>query len=462
MSKLTLIFIASFLFGIGPCEDESGEVLHSYEHDITSVENSDEDYQLFKNLIDSYGYQDRVDAVQAIEDNWNASFFAPTIEYMRLITDRRSYKLVNDLLRNKSKERFTDYYDWLEWLWDNDPNYASWFLEYKGDLYKDIDPKFEKYFVGRHDELNIRADEIVWGGVVQDGIPPLRYPKMIPAVDAAYLEDDHVVFGMYINDIPRAYPKRILAWHEFFVDDFLDMTIAGVYCTLCGTVIAYDMEDYSLGTSGFLYRSNKLMYDQATQSLWNTIEGEPVLGPLAGEDIVLNTYPVVTTTWGEWKKQHPLTTVLSLDTGHRRNYDEGEAYREYFSTDRLMFPVPLADTRLKNKEEVLVMRVPGYRSDPLAISTTFLKKKKWVDFKVADHNLVAIADKSGSARAYDIGDLSIDKVKEDIVIDHQGTSWEVTESALVNNDGERLERVSAHNIFWFAWYNAYPDTRLIK
>ena len=78
-------------------------------------------------------------------------------------------------------------------------------------------PRFSAYFdeVG---EPSIRLDEIVWGGVRQDGIPPLRNPTMLAADDIGYLEDDHIVFGISVNGDARAYPKRILAWHEMFVD----------------------------------------------------------------------------------------------------------------------------------------------------------------------------------------------------------------------------------------------------
>ena len=114
----------------------------------------------------------------------------------------------------------------------------------------------------------------------------------------------------------------------------------------------------SFGTSGLLYRSNKLMFDEETNSLWSTLDGRPVVGPLVGSDAVLTSRAAVTTTWGEWRRRHPQTDVLSLDTGHDRDYSEGAAYRHYFGTDRLMFSVPTTDTRLSNKAEVLVMRLP--------------------------------------------------------------------------------------------------------
>ena len=154
----------------------------------------------------------------------------------------------------------------------------------------------------------IRLDEIDWGGVVVNGIPPLEYPQTLPAAAADYLDDDHVVFGIAVNGAARAYPKRILAWHEMALDRLGGLELTIVYCTLCGTVIPYesvvDGQHIRIGTSGFLYRSNKLMFDHDTRSLWNTFEGVPVVGPLVGSGLRLRHRAVVTTTWGEWAA-HP-------------------------------------------------------------------------------------------------------------------------------------------------------------
>ena len=132
---------------------------------------------------------------------------------------------------------------------------------------------------------------------------------------------------------------------------------------------------HALGTSGFLYRSNKLMYDRETSSLWSTLHGTPVIGPLVGKGISLKRRSVVTTTWSEWKKRHPQTTVLSLDTGHRRDYGEGVAYQDYFSTDEVMFSVPQLDHRLPNKREVVALRSGG-PDTAVAVDTEFLKKNR--------------------------------------------------------------------------------------
>lgn len=289
---------------------------------------------------------------------------------------------------------------------------------------------------------------------------------MLTPAQAVYLDEDDIVFGMYINGIAKAYPKRILAWHEFVVDDFEDAKIAGVYCTLCGTVIAYDMTVdsvfHNLGTSGFLYRSNKLMYDRRTQSLWSTIEGKPVIGPLVDQDIHLESYPVVTTTWEEWKALHPETLVLDINTGHNRNYDKGQAYKEYFSTDELMFPVPDLNDELNNKDEVFVLRTVGSENDPLAISIKFLKRTKFIQTTMDGSSIIILSSQAGAARAYQSDNVQFSSYKKGILLDSNNNRWEITEDHLISPHGQRLNRLVGHNIFWFAWYSAYPEGKLIK
>ena len=340
---------------------------------------SQADQELLLSLLRPSFTQSKDQKLAELADRYSPAYVAPTLEIFNFIPDSETRNALLSHLRETTGQNFgTNMNDWYRWLWNEPEVKTAGYDNFKAEFYSVIDPKFEKYFRDRGHSSQIRLDEIRWGGVVQDGIPPLRQPKMLKASQADYLEDDNVVFGIEVNGDVRAYPKRILAWHEMFVDNVGGIDFAGVYCTLCGTVILYETDakglSHEIGTSGFLYRSNKLMYDKATQSLWNTIKGEPVLGPLTGKDIALTHQSVVTTTWGKWKELHPDTKVLSLKTGHRRNYDEGVAYHEYFATDNLMFNTPYSDQRLKNKQEILALRFKEFPREQLAISADFLRK----------------------------------------------------------------------------------------
>jgi len=205
------------------------------------------------------------------------------------------------------------------------------------------------------------------------------------------------------------------------------------------------------------------MYDKATQSLWNTIKGEPVLGPLAGKNIALNHQSVVTTTWGKWKELHPDTKVLSLKTGHRRDYGEGVAYHEYFATDNLMFHTPYSDQRLKNKQEVLALRFKEFPREQLAISADFLRKNPVYSGNIKDQKYVIFTDETGANRVYDPEDVTFIRYRRDgRVLDLKGDIWSVEESKLTAPDGRTLERLPYHRAFWFGWHATYPNSQLIK
>lgn len=415
--------------------------------------------------------EDAAQRLLLINSRWDDSYVPLLIESYRFTREREIRKGISTLLKKKTGVSGKgDLDDWWQWVWERPYNPHPDYATFKEKVYERVDARFSEYF-DRSPRGLIRLDEVRWGGVIRDGIPPLKNPKVLSATspEARYLKDDNIVFGVSFNGESRAYPKRILAWHEMVKDKVGGRSINGVYCTLCGSMIVYDTKHkgthYELGTSGFLYRSNKLMYDHKTQSMWSTIEGKPVIGPLVGKGIQLEPLYVVTTTWGEWKKRHPETTVLSLWTGHQRDYGEGVAYKSYFSTDRLMFDVPdgLKDKSLKNKDSILALRLGDGEKDKVAFSPKFLKKNPLYHYGQNGKDLVILTDSSGASRVYvargtrfqrwDLGGT---------LADEQGKEWKLTENALLSTDGKKLPRFPAHNAFWFGWKSAFPKTRLVK
>ena len=421
-------------------------------------------------LIFDVGGYDETKALAAQKrhgEHWDNAYAAPLLDLMPFIPPGRVRRGIVAQLEKASTRAYGENLNgWYEWLWSFNPGEHPDYAEFKAALYSQIDRRFREYF-DNHPKTIIRLDEIRWGGVLRDGIPPLRRPKMVAAREATYLSDDNVVFGVDIDGDVRAYPKRILAWHEMVSDTIAGRELNGVYCTLCGAMILYDTiingVHHELGTSGFLYRSNKLMYDAATKSLWSTLTGTPVVGPLVGKGIVLKPLFLVTTTWGEWRKLHPETRVLSLDTGYVRDYSEGAAYRDYFATQRLMFNVPKVDDRLPNKVEVLAVRIGEASGEHLAIAASFLAAHPVYHDRMATVNFVVLTDASGANRVYDSRDLTLASWNgTDAASDRAGGAWKVSEARLTGPRGETHERLPAHRAFWFGWVAAYPDTRLVK
>lgn len=406
--------------------------------------------------------------LKRLRKEWRDEYTVMVLEAILLSRDSSFNGRLVKLLEKKTGQSFGyDVEAWFQWLWQEEPRLHPLYPQYKAHLYALLDPKFRTYFLQAQDPPpRIRLDEVRWGGVTQDGIPPLRSPPMVPAEKASYLAPGDIVFGVEINGDVRAYPKRILAWHEMVTDTVGGVPMTGVYCTLCNSMIIYDdrtgAQQHAFGTSGFLYRSNKLMYDRATQSLWSTLEGEPVIGPLAAENIVLKRLSVVTTTWGEWSKRHPDSQVLALETGYDRDYSEGAAYRDYFADDELMFGVPKLDRRLRNKDEIVGLVLPRSEELPLALSVRFLAANPVYHDRVGETTFVALTDASGASRIYESGGVVFKEWDgENQVVDSDGTAWTLTESELRNADGQSLPRMAQHRAFWFGWFAAFPQTRLV-
>jgi len=409
---------------------------------------------------------DRLAALERLDREWANHLTPALLEYISLARSSALRNRSLQIISGHTGQNFGyELNDWFSWVWKQNFSHPPYYAAFKSKLYQEIDSRFAAYFAADR-ASDIRLDEVRWGGVTQDGIPPLREPHMIAAANADYLDDDNIVFGLEINGDVRAYPKRILAWHEMFVDTVGDLPVVGVYCTLCGSVILYEVTvdgiRHEMGTSGFLFRSNKLMYDKATQSLWNTMWGEPVVGPLVGKGIRLPRRTVVTTTWGEWRRRHPETTVLSLNTGYTRNYDEGVAYSAYFATDELMFNSSAVDNRLANKAEVLGLIFNDSDEAPLAIAATYAKANPLLHERIGDREFIVITDQSGAMRVYETDGLRFKNWDGDeMLLDVEGGHWTLYEDRLSNSDGASLARLPSHSAFWFGWYGAYTNTRLL-
>jgi hypothetical protein len=351
--------------------------------------------------------------------------------------------------------------EWFDWmLWQEahpevipHPSYA----DFMRDLHLRIDPNFDVFFKPeymRRDRMGIRIEEIAWGGVVKDGIPSLDNPAMIAAGDADYMRSDDLVFGVAINGDVRAYPLRIMGWHEMFNDVIGDVPVALAYCTLCGAGILYDTKvpgrtkPLVFGSSGFLYRSNKLMFDRATHSLWNQFTGRPVVGKLADSGLALTQRPVVITSWENWRAANPGTTILSLETGHRRNYDSGVVYQEYFASPDLMFPALADQGRQRQKDYVFgIQQFGAARAWPI----TAFARQPVINDAVGDVAVVVIGDAdTRSARAYERGGLEF-AARDGALVSSDGAVWTPGEEALVAPDGRSLPRVAGHVAYWFAW-----------
>ena len=395
-------------------------------------------------------------AIKALVETGDKSLIPTFVLAMRMTGDDADVRKALAALTGEIFETWHDAFDWQEAHPDIVPHNS--FRPLKLKFITNTDARFSDFFSGPNttrDTMKIRLEEIVWGGVTVDGIPPLGQPEMITAEAASYLLDDDLVFGIEINGDARAYPLRIMGWHEMMNDKVGGVPLALAYCTLCAAAIVFETEvkgreaPLIFSSSGLLFRSNKLMYDRETKSLWNQFTGEPVVGPLTNHGLVLKTRPIVTTSWASWRAAHPDTTVLSLETGWFRDYGSGVTYNEYFASPDLMFPSRVKDERNALRKDYVF----GIRS--LAASKAWpieaFRKQPVINDRVGAQAVVLIGDaETRTVRAYQRGEEEFRLLEPNVVVSGSET-WRVGEGFLISDNGKRLPRVAGHVSYWFAW-----------
>lgn len=280
----------------------------------------------------------------------------------------------------------------------------------------------------RLDGALIAADDIKHGGPPKDGIPAIDQPKFIKPGEVHFLKASDRVLGIARNGVAKAYPVRILNWHEIVNDRFGNERIAVTFCPLCGTGMAYLAQlgerPLSFGVSGLLYNSDVLLFDRQTDSLWSQLLSQAVSGPLKGTR--LTSVPLTHTTWADWRKRYPDTLVLSLDTGFERDYAR-DPYEGYAQNPVLMFPVKGESTRYHPKEQVIGVEMNG---------------------KFKAYPFVELGKNRG-----DVQDVVGGK-KITIRYDAEHRTGTVYDAA-----GKEVPSVIA---FWFAWYAFHNDTEVFQ
>jgi hypothetical protein len=268
----------------------------------------------------------------------------------------------------------------------------------------------------------VPSGQIISGGPPKDGIPALTNPKIESAASAnEWLRPWDRILAVSVNGRHRAYPVRILNWHEIVNDRIDGKAFVVTYCPLCGSGVVFDTQE-TFGVSGLLYQSDVLLYDKKTESLWSQLMAQAVTGPRIGER--LKTLPVTLSTWEAWRKQHPKGSVLSRRTGYRRDYSR-DPYQNYDLTDEIFFPVGHSDDRLHAKAWVIALASGG-------------KARAW--------HVDAVA------RA---GELRENWNGRDIIVRYNKEA-----DSVKTLDAASGDVLPATTLYWFAWAAFHPDTEL--
>ena len=323
----------------------------------------------------------------------------------------------------------------LAWDIPAPAGYRRW----KSTIFLAVEPRWRPFFADARSAIDWRR--VSWGGVLIDDrrlgdpgpcprscIPALDDPKLTPAAGGGWYPDERLVFGIVVGNEAVALPKNLMEVHEM-----VNLTLGGrrlgiPYCTLCGSAQAYDLgsvpegvETPILRTSGLLARSNKVMYDLVTRSVFDTFTGRALSGPLHRRGVTLRQLTVVSSTWGAWKRAHPRTRIVAQDGGIGRTYpDDPLGGRD---DDGPIFPVGDVDPRLEVQASVVGVLTPDGRA--LAFAAQPAREALAAGETVRAGGVELVADGDGfRARA---------------------------------EDGAALP---AHQAFWFAWSQFHPKTEL--
>ena len=404
--------------------------------------------------------------LQEIALSGDERFVAPLVDmlWMELGWER----WVHEALTAITGLEFPDGYGWSAWIASDRPPLPDGYLDWKGRLLSLVDARFSDLL---HDGLitAVRPDELIWARVAVDQQPPLVNPETVHRLEERYLASDDVVFGVFLNGEARAYPERILAWHEIAVDEIGDRPLLVTHCVPCGGVTVYEATAsngvrYELGNAGLVYRSRHVLYDTATNSLWDQLTGEAIAGEALVSGASLTPVPVLRTTWGEWAARHPNSTVLSLDTGAVRNYDPGAALVEDRSAEGPLFPAPSpTDASIEAKERVLGLEIAGASR---AYSLAAIEAAGITHDTLGGQEIALVSRGPGlGVSVYREHEMTISYLQGSLdaleVVDTNGERWFLDEEVLVNVIDSRLRRaIPARIAYWFAWADAFPDTTL--
>jgi len=327
---------------------------------------------------------------------------------------------------------------------------------------------------------SVPATEFRSGGPGKDGIPAIDEPKFVGVNEANFLDDRDPVLALELGGEARAYPLQILIWHEIVNDTVAGEAVVVTYCPLCNSSLVFrrivDGAVLDFGVSGFLRNSDLVMFDRQTESWWQQVTGEALVGAYTGT--VLDVVPASTIAFSEFRQAYPGGLVLSRETGYRRDYGRSP-YAGYDTpgSDPFLFDGEV-DDRLDAVDRVVAVEIAG---DSVAYAFSRLAEHPAVNDTVGGVPIVVLyrpgvaspLDRSSIAESKDVGQgvafrravdgsvLTFDQAGELFRDRETGSTWQITGHATAGPlAGSQLEPVVHGNHFWFAWAVFKPETRV--
>lgn len=330
----------------------------------------------------------------------------------------------------------------------------------------------------------VDLSELKSGGPPKDGIPSIDDPSFV-SIEAAgdWLAPQEPVITVELNGNARAYPLQILTHHEIVNDEIAGQPVAVTFCPLCYSAVAFerqlDGEPVTFGVSGLLRHSDLVMYDRRSETLWQQVTGNAIVGSRAGES--LNILPAQILSFGQFADNYPDGQVLSRNTGYNRPYGQNP-YAGYDDVDSSPFAYDgPTDDRLPPKEKVVTVEIGDTQK---AYPHSHTREQKVINDEVGGHPLVVFhapgavsaldarriseSKEDGSTGVFDrnVGDRVLtftDSENGQFRDTETGSTWSVAGKAVDGPlEGTQLDRIPHGDYFAFAWFAFRPDAILYK
>lgn len=330
------------------------------------------------------------------------------------------------------------------------------------------------------DKKTVPFGEIISGGPPRDGIPPIYEPGFQTVKETSeWLPDSEPVIVHQQGEEVRAYPYRILIWHEIVNDEIDDKSFIVTFCPLCNSAIIFNThfqgKNHKFGVSGKLRNSDMVMWDHTTESWWQQLTGEAIVGDAVGTFLEMLPSPAI--SFGEYKNIFPNGKVLSQNTSHHRPYGQNPYVGYDSSRTPFLMRNPI-DSRLPPLSRVIgIERNGSFYTLPLGS----VAEQKWARIQGEDGTEMLILNLSSANSALDDRSIAGSALVDQVTIwenpDHLEFNWDgfqlrdTSENRNWNSlgqgfEGEQLQsqltpvKYGVH--FAFAWLAFHPDSIFVE
>lgn len=267
---------------------------------------------------------------------------------------------------------------------------------------------------------SINLARVLSGGPPRDGIPSIDDPQFKPHAEIDFLVDTEPVIGLVVNGEAKAYPLRILTWHEIANDQIGGVPVAVTYCPLCNSSIVFERtvngNTVEFGTTGKLKDSNLIMYDRGGDNWWQQFTGEAIAGVATGTKLRL--IPSRLQSFAEFKAENENGMVLVPSNPNMRDYGRNPYVGYDLAGAPFLYDGQLPDY-INPMERVVIVRRD--EADPIIVTMNKISDAGKLSIDGYDLTWTAgqnsALDQSDIRKGRDVGTVLVQKDGSDIFYD---------------------------------------------